>query len=431
MRRYTAPVERISNVAGTAVMSQNPSVESSPLPVLSVAELTESIKLLLESGFPSVWVSGEISNFSRPQSGHCYFTLKDDAAQIRAVIWRNVATRARFELHDGLEVVCQGSLEVYGPRGTYQLVVRQVEPRGLGPLELALRRLREKLAAEGLFAAERKRPIPRFPQRIAVVTSPTGAAIRDFLQVATRRWQGADVLVVPVRVQGEGAAQEIAAAIATVNQLADRVDCLVVARGGGSLEDLWAFNEEVVVRAIHASRVPVVSGIGHEIDVTLADLVADKRALTPSEAAELVSPDRQELLGTLRSYRQRLLAGLRARASARRARLDAISSHRRFRRPYDLIHERAQRLDDLSARLLRAVRQRLAAARAVADRIGGRIESLNPRGVLARGYSLTERAADGQLVRDAAQLRPGDRLVTRFGRGQATSTVDFVREADQ
>ncbi len=275
---------------------------------LSVWELTSQIKDLLEAAFPTVWVAGEVSNFARPQSGHCYLTLKDDRAQLRAVMWRGVAIRIRFDLHDGLEVICRGHLDLYAARGSYQLVIEDVVPKGMGALELALRQLREKLAREGLFDRERKRPLPAFVRRIAVVTSPTGAAIRDFLQVLGRRWRGADVLVVPVRVQGEGAAAEIAAAIETVNRLPPekgdilhlcaekqnvpffRPDCLVVTRGGGSMEDLWAFNEEAVVRAIAASRIPVISAVGHEIDVTLSDLAADVRALTPSEAAELVAP---------------------------------------------------------------------------------------------------------------------------------------------
>ncbi len=209
-------------------------------PVWSVGELTERIKSTLEGQFPAVWVAGEISNFSRPQSGHCYLTLKDDAAQIRAVIWRTAAARVRAELHDGLEVICQGYLDVYAPRGSYQLVIERIEPRGIGALEQALRRLRERLAAEGLFEAARKRPLPKFPRRLALVTSPTGAAIRDFLEVLRRRWRGVDVLVVPVRVQGDGAAAEIAAGIETVNRLSSQIDVIVVGRGGGSLEDLWA-----------------------------------------------------------------------------------------------------------------------------------------------------------------------------------------------
>ena len=279
---------------------------------LSVGELTAQIKDLVEAGFPSVWVSGEISNLARPSSGHVYLTLKDDAAQLKACMWRGNAQRVRFDLHDGLEVICHGHLEVYAPRGQYQLIIHSLEPRGMGALELALRQLREKLAREGLFDPARKKPLPAFVRQIAVVTSPTGAAIHDFLQVLGRRWRGADVLIVPTRVQGEGSAMEIAAAIETANRLKRSIDCLVVTRGGGSLEDLWSFNEEPVVRAIAASRIPVISAIGHEIDVTLADLAADVRALTPSEAAELVAPASEELAAGLRQMQKRLTAALRA-----------------------------------------------------------------------------------------------------------------------
>ncbi len=243
--------------------------------VLTVAELTARIKDLLETSFDSVWVAGEISNLSRPHSGHCYLTLKEDEAQIRCALWRNTLSRLRFDLNDGLQVVCRGRLDVYAPRGSYQLIIEDIEPKGIGALELALRQLRDRLAREGLFDPARKRPLPAFVRRIAVVTSPSGAAIHDFLQVLGRRWRGADVIIFPTRVQGEGAAAEIAAAIATANRLPLAIDCLVVTRGGGSLEDLWAFNEEAVVRAIHASRIPVICAIGHEIDVTLSDLVAD------------------------------------------------------------------------------------------------------------------------------------------------------------
>ena len=397
--------------------------EESPEQILSVFELTSQIKNLLEGNLQNVWVCGEISNFSRPQSGHCYLTLKDDRAQIRAVLWRTAASRLRFELEDGLEVICQGSLDVYAPRGSYQLVIRQIEPKGIGALELALRKLKEKLAAEGLFDAARKRSLPRYPRRIAFITSPTGAAIRDFLEVLRRRWRGADVLVVPVRVQGEGAAQEIAAAIAAVNRYPVPIDCLVVGRGGGSLEDLWAFNEEVVVRAIHASRIPVVSAVGHEIDVTLADLVADVRALTPSEAAELVVPAAEEISSALRSHQQRLLGALRRRALLGRARLDQLAGRRVFRKPFELVHDAARRLDECSVRSNRAMRQRLAAARRQLDAAANHLESLSPLGVLSRGYSLTQRLSDGRLIRDAAELNVGDEIRTRFARGQVVSQV--------
>jgi exodeoxyribonuclease VII large subunit len=400
---------------------------SQPQPVLTVFELTSQIKDLLELNFPSVWVSGEVSNLSRPQSGHYYFTLKDDRAQIRVVLWRLTAAQLRFDLEDGLEVICQGALEVYGPRGSYQLVIRQVEPKGVGALELRLRKLRQRLAAEGLFDSARKRLLPRFPRRIAFVTSPTGAAIRDFLQVLRRRWRGAHVLVVPVRVQGDGAAEEIAAAIALVNRLTPPIDCLVVGRGGGSLEDLWAFNEEAVVRAIHASGVVVVSAVGHEIDVTLSDLVADVRALTPSEAAERIVPDIDELVRALAAQRRRMLVSLARRASQSRSRLDQLAGRRAFRKPFDVVHELTRRLDEWSQRSTRAARLRLAAARTRIDALAGRLDSLSPLAVLGRGYSLTQRS-DGQVLRDARELAVGERIQTRFHRGRAVSRVEAVEE---
>jgi exodeoxyribonuclease VII large subunit len=429
---------------------------------LSVSELTAQIKDLLEAGFPAVWVAGEVSNFARPQSGHCYLTLKDDRAQLRAVMWRGVATRVRFDLHDGLEVICQGHLDVYAGRGSYQLVIEDVVPRGVGALELALRQLREKLAREGLFDPARKRPLPAFVRQIAVITSPTGAAIRDFLQVLARRWRGTDVLVVPVRVQGEGAGAEIAAAIELVNHLAllecgdssplsfppvalqddsgkflksgdesphsrgFHPDCIVITRGGGSMEDLWAFNEEVVVRAIAASRIPVVSAVGHEIDVTLADLVADLRALTPSEAAELVAPAAEELLADLRQVERRLAVGLRSLAARARSQLDALARSTSFRRPFQRIFDSARRLDELDGRAARAVRGRLRTARQQTDTAAGRLESLSPLAVLGRGYSLTQRTSDGHLIRAAAELLPGEQITTRFAQGQTISRVEHV-----
>jgi exodeoxyribonuclease VII large subunit len=396
---------------------------------LSIWELTSQIKDLMEAAFPAVWVAGEISNFARPQSGHCYLTLKDDRAQLKAVLWRGVAQRVKFDLHDGLEVVCRGHLDVYANRGTYQLVIQDVVPHGMGALELALRQLREKLAAEGLFDPARKRPLPPFVRRIAVVTSPSGAAIRDFLQVLGRRWRGADVLVVPVRVQGEGSAAEIAEAIELVNCLPVpffRPDCIVVTRGGGSMEDLWAFNEEVVVRAIAASQIPVISAIGHEIDVTLSDLAADLRALTPSEAAELVAPATDELLADLRQIERRLAVGLRSRAVHARSQLDALAGSHVFRRPFQTVFELARRLDELDSRAIRAIRSRARTARQHIDTAAGRLESLSPLSVLGRGYSLTQRTSDSQLIRAAVELSPGEQITTRLAQGQTISRVERI-----
>jgi exodeoxyribonuclease VII large subunit len=398
---------------------------------LSVSELTGQIKDLLEGAFGQVWVTGEISNCARPRSGHCYLTLKDDQAQLSAVIWRPTMARLRFELHDGLEVICRGNLGVYPPQGKYQLIVQEIQPKGIGALELALRQLREKLAKEGLFDPARKRPLPRFVRKIAVVTSPTGAAIRDFLEVLRRRWRGTDVLIVPVRVQGEGAAEEIAAAIQQVNRLRAPIDCLVVTRGGGSLEDLWAFNEEIVCRAIFHSRIPVISAIGHEIDVTLSDLVADVRALTPSEAAERVAPAAEEIAAQLAHYGRRLLGTLRARQAAARASLEALAGHRVFRRPYERVQLAARRLDELQAEADRAVGNRVLRARESIASLAARLESLSPLAVLGRGYSLTRRAEGGPAIRDARELSVGDPLLTRFARGQTVSRVQEIVEEAQ
>ncbi len=396
---------------------------------LSVSQLTQLIKQSLEAEFSSVWVVGELSDVARPQSGHIYLTLKDEGAQIRGVIWRSVASRLDFDLQDGQQVVCGGDLDVYPPRGVYQLIIRKVEPLGVGALQLALRKLHQRLAAEGLFDAGRKRPLPRFPRRIAFVTSPTGAAVRDFLEVLRRRWRGVQVLIIPAKVQGEGAAQDLVRGIRVANSLSEPPDVLVVGRGGGSLEDLWCFNEEPVVRAIHASRIPVVSAVGHEIDVTLSDLVADVRALTPSEAAALVVPSADEIRAGLDGMRGRLAAALRRRAADARSRLEALAQHRVFRRPFDLVHDLARDLDDLEMRAQRAIAFQLTRHKDRLAALAARLESLSPLGVLARGYSLTQRTATGQVVADAATLAVGEEITSRFAQGQTVSRVTEIRGA--
>jgi exodeoxyribonuclease VII large subunit len=395
-----------------------------PNEVLTVSQLSAKLKAVMEEQFPAVWVAGEISNFSQPQSGHCYFTLKDDNAQLRAVMWRNTAARLKLALHDGLDVVCRGRLDLYPPRGSYQLVVDELQPKGMGALELALRQRREKLAAEGLFDRSRKRPLPAFPRRIGVVTSPTGAAIRDFLQVMHRRWRGVEVLVFPARVQGDCAGDEIVAGIRAANRIQPPIDVLVVTRGGGSLEDLWCFNEEAVVRAIAASKVPTISGIGHEIDVTLADLAADVRALTPSEAAERVVPSAADLNEAVRSLQHRLQTALTTRLAHYRHRLDALGSRPSLSRPLEGIHLRGRRLDELSLRLKGASQGLLRDRRSALETMAGKLESLSPLGVLGRGYSLTFREGESKLIISAEKLKPGDRIVTRFQKGSAVSVVE-------
>jgi exodeoxyribonuclease VII large subunit len=391
--------------------------------VLSVSQLSQLIEGTLESAFQSVWVGGEVSEVSRPHSGHVYFTLRDEAAQIRAVIWRSVASRLRFELEDGQQVICHGDLDVYPPRGTYQLVVQQVEPEGLGALQLAFKQLQARLAAEGFFDPARKRPLPPFPRRVGFVTSPSGAAIRDFLQVGARRFHGVEILVIPARVQGDGAAVEIAKGIELANRLRPELDVLVVGRGGGSLEDLWSFNEEIVVRAIFASKVPVVSAVGHEIDVTLSDLVADVRALTPSEAAELVIPSAEELETRLATFQRRIVSMLRSRAVAARRHMEQLGRSRVLRNPRALVYDRARRLDELDGQGERAIRRQLKYAREKLSAIARRAEALSPLAVLARGYSVTTREADGTLILGADELAAGDRVLTRLSRGQFRGVV--------
>jgi len=397
------------------------------LPVLTVSQFTDVLKELLEEAFPIVWVKGEVSNFSRHgSSGHCYLTLKDDRSCIRAVIWKSTAQRIRPDLHDGMEVIVRGHLDVYAPRGQYNLVVDELHLKGLGALEMKFKQLYAKLAAEGLFRPERKRKLPMFPRRIALVTSPTGAAVRDFLEVVRRRCSGMHVIIVPARVQGIGAAEEIAAAITAVNRAALEIDVLVVGRGGGSQEDLWSFNEEVVVRAIHGSRIPVVSAVGHEIDVTLSDLVADVRALTPSNAAELVVPEATAILATLRDRQSRLRAALQRRAIDARQRLHSIQSRRPFKRPFDRVHDFAQQLDQWQSRCRRAIGLCVEQSEHKAAAMAARLESLSPLNVLARGYSLTRRIDDDRPITDAGELSVGETIHTRIHRGAIISRVEQI-----
>lgn len=390
--------------------------------VLSVSQLTALVKGTLEQLFSDVWVSGEISEVSRPQSGHIYFTLKDEGAQIRGVLWRGAAQKIRFQLEEGQQVICRGGIDVYPPRGSYQLVVRQVEPQGQGALQIAFRQLQERLAKEGLFDPARKRLLPKFPRRVAFVTSPTGAAVRDFLEVAGRRFRGVEILVIPARVQGPGAAAEIALGIQTANRLAVPPDVLVVGRGGGSLEDLWCFNEEVVVRAIHASVIPVVSAVGHEIDVTLSDLVADVRALTPSEAAERVIPSADDLTHRLGVLQRRLTGALRGTVAGAKKHLAMLASRRVFRQPLGRIHDLSRRLDELETRASRASGQRRQQASQQIASLASRLESLSPLAVLGRGYSVTMRP-DGSVLKDAQGVSRDEVIVSQLQQGRIVSRV--------
>jgi exodeoxyribonuclease VII large subunit len=399
--------------------------------IISIGELTRTVKELLEQAFPLVWVAGEISNLSRPSSGHIYLTLKDTEAAVRAVLWRSTAARLRFDPREGLQVIARGRITVYPPKGDYQLLIDELHPKGLGDRELAFRQLYEKLSKLGYFEAARKRPLPRFPRRLALVTSPTGAAVRDMLEILGRRWPHVEVWICPVRVQGDGAFHEIATAVRLLNRLHQSgvmpTDVLVLGRGGGSTEDLWAFNDEAVARAIFESIIPVVSAVGHEIDVTIADLVADLRALTPSAAATAVVPDRTELLAGLADFHSRLHNTIAGQLQNRRLRLDDLAGRRPFRVPLERIRDREQRLDDWSGRLQRSGRQRLSMSRERLEAIAAQLESLSPLNVLRRGYSLTRREADQAVVRDPEQVHPGDRLVTIVQEGTIISRVEELQ----
>eukprot|EP00456_Euglypha_rotunda_P072545 TRINITY_DN656_c0_g1_i18.p1 TRINITY_DN656_c0_g1~~TRINITY_DN656_c0_g1_i18.p1 ORF type:complete len:420 (+),score=104.29 TRINITY_DN656_c0_g1_i18:1555-2814(+) len=399
------------------------------IPVLTVSALTFALKEVVEVTFPHIWVCGEISNFIRAGSGHIYFTLKDEAAQLKAVMWRSAAQRMRFDLRDGMEVIVAGGIQVYEARGQHQIVVEQLQPKGIGPLELAFRQLQQKLAEEGLFDVERKRPLPRFPRRIALITSPSGAAVRDMIQVMTRRWPKARIIVIPVAVQGDQAAGQIAAALRKVHTIPE-VDVVICGRGGGSLEDLWAFNEEVVARAIHACKIPVVSAVGHEVDVTIADLVADRRALTPSEAAELVVPLESDVQLELDLVRQRLVNSLRQQTQRARLRLDSVASRRCFSRPLERIQEQSHRLDDLEGRLKRGMKQAIESSKQQLQSFASSLNALSPLAVLERGYSLTKRVSDGVLVRDASTIAVGDQISTLLAHGSVISEVRAIATDD-
>jgi len=403
---------------------------SPPPDAMSVSEVTARVKEQLETRFADVWVAGEVSNLTRASSGHVYLSLKDEAALLRAVIWRGTAAQLAIDPADGLQVVCHGRLEVYPPRGTYQLTIDRLHALGTGALEAQLRRLRDALDREGLFAPSRKRPIPAFPRRIALVTSPTGAAIADFLTALFARWKGSEVIVVPSRVQGAGAAAELATALADAARIVPAVDVIALVRGGGSLEDLWAFNEEPLVRAVAASPIPVVSGVGHEIDVTLADLAADLRALTPTDAATRVSPDGPQVAATVTELGLRLQSGLGRRVTLARERVVQLARSRIFADPSRLVRDRRLALDQQATRLRRLTgaavvrgRERLAAA-------AGRLEAGSPLHLLARGWSVTTRAGDRTALRSVAGLRVGDEIMTQLADGKLWSRLERTTTDD-
>ncbi len=435
--------------------------------ILSVTELTARIRVLIEGEFPDLWVEGEVSNFRQAQSGHLYFTLKDERAQVRCVCFRNEARMLKFRPEDGLRITVRGALSVYEARGEYQIYVQHIEPVGLGALQLAFEQLKQRLEAEGLFAAERKKPLPMLPRRIGIVTSPSGAAVRDILRVLRRRFPNAHVVLFPVRVQGEGAAQEIVEALRYFNRKR-LADVLILARGGGSIEDLWAFNEEIVARAVAASQIPIICGVGHETDFTIADFAADVRAATPSAAAEIVVRSREEFDRHIGELDRRLVERLRYVLLERRHQVQQLIGHRAFRRLPDLVRQRRQRVDELAlaqAELLRRrlkttadkvrllerrlagidLRIRLAALRLRIEqgreRLGNaaerfftarrhrldalavQLEERSPLRLLERGYAICYDAS-GRLLRGVEDVSVGDEIAVQLARGRLGAVVN-------
>lgn len=441
--------------------------------IWSVAQLTRRVKTLLETQIGAVWVCGEISNWKLASSGHAYFTLKDAESEIAAVMFKGRLGNVKFRPENGLEVVAHGQVTVYERRGNYQIVLDDMQPKGLGALQLAFEQLKKKLEAEGLFDPAHKKPLPMLPRRIGVVTSPTGAAIRDILNVLGRRFANVHVLVYPARVQGEGAAAEIVAGIRALD--AWDVDVMIVGRGGGSLEDLWPFNDETVVRAVFACRTPVISAVGHEIDFTLTDFAADMRAPTPSAAAELVVQEREALQERVREMERRLVQAESQWLERYRYRLEAARGSFVFRRPGELARQQRQQYDELRMRLesglaetmesarrrvdraahalalaspanrvrlalerFTALRQRLALGSNMAfERFRGRLQpllaqldALSPLAILSRGYALAWKMPERVLVREAAQLSVDDEIQVRFGAGSARATVKHIEESE-
>jgi exodeoxyribonuclease VII large subunit len=439
--------------------------------IYTVSGLNRAVQGLLEGTFPLIWVEGELSGVARPGSGHVYFTLKDPNAQVRCALFRQRSLNLRFRPADGMQVLVRARVGLYAPRGEYQLIVEHMEEAGDGALRRAFDALRNRLEAEGLFDPARKKPLPRFPRRLGVITSPTGAAIRDILSVLRRRFPGLPVLVYPVPVQGEAAAPAIARALNTASRRGD-CDVLILARGGGSLEDLWAFNEEAVARALHDCRIPVISGVGHEVDVTIADLAADVRAATPSAAAELVSPPRDELLqylaGRIRLLHERLDRRLRDQARA----VQTLERRLRQQHPERRLRDQVQRVDELQRRLALAVdhglRHRASRLARLEDRLQHRspgralerleaqgaqlrlrltnalsrrldrlesrlgaaarsLHAVSPLATLGRGYSILS-TPEGQVIRDAAHVEPGDRIEARLHKGGLSCQVLDRRE---
>jgi exodeoxyribonuclease VII large subunit len=398
--------------------------------VYTVAEITRLIKSSLEGSFRDIWVEGEISNLKRPQSGHVYLTIKDEQAQILGVIFRQHGCSNVSGLQDGDKIRAFGTVSIYEKSGQYQLYIRNIEKLGLGDLYLRFNKLKEKLQAEGLFEKEHKKAIPLLPQTIGVITSPTGAAIRDILNVLERRFSNIHVIIFPVKVQGEGAAEEIAAAVDVMNQMKE-TDVLIVGRGGGSLEDLWAFNEEIVARSIYSSEIPVISAVGHEVDYTISDFVADMRAATPTAAAELVLKKKQDFMDLLSLLEEKMGFTLKAVIREYSGRVKGLADHYVFKTPVNVLAQVRQRVDDSDWKLENRIKERFAHMGIVLKKEKERLSALSPKGILKRGFSIAYDFDTKTIVKDVKSLKNGKRLKTVFYNGYAVSLIEDTGDEDE
>ena len=390
--------------------------------ILSVSDITRNIRFLLEQNFSGVWVEGEVSNFKFHTSGHMYFALKDETAQIQCVMFRTENQKLDFELKEGLSVLCFGRISVYPIRGQYQLYIERVEPKGVGALQLKFQQLKEKLKAEGLFDEAHKKEIPYLPSRIGVVTSIDGAALRDILNVLDRRFSSVNIVIYPVQVQGTGAAGSIAEAIEDFNQLKN-ADVLIVGRGGGSLEDLWAFNEEIVARAIYNSQIPIISAIGHEVDFTIADFVADLRAATPSAAAEIVLPLKEELIVRISDFKARSLQAFTGKLKSLRQKLQQLVKSRGLKDPLGIFEIQFQKLDELKKNLESVFETFLKFEKERFLSLMGKLEALGPLAILKRGFSVSLKLPEEKIITSSKILKVGNLVKTKLKEGFFVSEV--------
>ncbi|MFA5344864.1 MAG: exodeoxyribonuclease VII large subunit [Candidatus Omnitrophota bacterium] len=400
-----------------------------PKHIYNISELARDIKIILENTFGEIWVEGEVSNFSSHPSGHFYFTLKDDAAVLPAAMFSRANRELKFKIENGMKIVCFGKVSAYGPRGQYQIIVEKLEPKGIGSLQLALEQLKQKLEKEGLFSPEHKRPVPYLPSKIGIVTSLSGAAIKDILKVLDRRFSDAQIIINPAQVQGNTAKDEIAQAIKDLNTLNEdlpagkRIEVMIVGRGGGSIEDLWAFNEEAVARAIYNSKIPVISAVGHERDWTIADLVADLRAPTPSVAAELVLPKKEDLREKVADLSQDALRALSDIYLNLGEALDNLRHRLAILSPVLLIQQHKTKIADLARQIYVRFGHFIKLRQAEFSGAAEKLSSLSPLNILGRGYSITFKMPEGAILKNKESIRPGDILKTKLHQGEILSKV--------